>query len=76
MTKTQKAMGVGSDFSIYNGGSVMILRGHSEECEAWIEQNVGNDETQTFAGGIVVEPRYMQAIIDGLEAEGFTGRWI
>jgi hypothetical protein len=80
MNNTQKAIGCGSDFSvqnggIQNGGSVFIVRAHSDECEEWMTENVGNDETQTFGGGIVVEPRYVQGVIEGLESNGFTGRW-
>lgn len=62
------------DFTIQNGGSIIILRGHSQECVDWLNQNVRNDETQTFGGGIVVEPRYIEPILDGLQAEGFFGR--
>lgn len=74
MTKTKKAIGCGSDFSVHNGGSVFILRAHSDECQQWMDDHVGNDETQHFGGGIVVEHRYIQDIINGLESEGFTGK--
>lgn len=71
---TIHALGVGSDFSVQNGGSVCILRAHSDECQNWIDEHVGNSETQRFGGGIVVEPRYIGPLIEALESEGFTGK--
>ena len=63
-----------ADFSVANHGSICILTGISQECKDWIEQHVGNSETQTWGKrGIVIEPRYVQDIITGLESEGFTG---
>lgn len=76
INSTIHALGVGSDFSVQDGGSVCILRAHTEECQQWIDANVGDDETQRWGGGIIVEPRYLGPIVEGLDAEGFTGREI
>lgn len=71
ITSILKALG--RDFSVQNEGSIFILRAHTDECQEWIDSHVGNDQTQTFGSGIVVEHRYIQDIVNGLENEGFTG---
>ena len=61
------------DFTVNNQGSIFILTGISEACREWIETHVGDDQSMTWGKGIVVEHRYIQDIIDGLQAEGFVG---
>jgi hypothetical protein len=73
---TIHALGVGSDFTVQDGGSVHILRAHSDECQNWIDEHVGDSETQRFGGGIIVESRYLGPLIEALQSEGFTGRGI
>lgn len=62
-----------TDFTVANHGSIFILTGITPECDAWIEEHVGDGETQRWCGGIVCEPRYIADIVSGLEAEGFKG---
>lgn len=63
-----------ADFSVANHGSIFILTGLTPECIAWIEERVGDEETQTWGrNGIVVEPRYIADIVIGLQGNGFTG---
>ena len=62
------------DFTVNNQGTIFILTGITDSCKAWIEEHVGNDETQAWGkDGIVVEHRYIQDIVNGLQAEGFVG---
>ena len=64
----------GPDFTVTNHGSICILTGQNEICRGWIAKHVGDENTQTWGQfGIVVEPRYIGDIIEGLQAEGFTG---
>lgn len=61
------------DFQVANHGSIYILTGLTEACREWIEEDVGADQTQTWGQhGIVVEPRYVGPIVDGLLEAGFT----
>ena len=54
-----------------NEGSIFILTPVSEEAVAWVADNLPEDVT-TWAGGVVVEPRYIGPIIDGIKNEGLT----
>lgn len=62
-----------SDFQVLNAGSIVILTPISPEADAWVEENVGiNDETQFWGKkGIVVEPRYIVDIVNGITEAGF-----
>jgi len=62
------------DFIVLNGGSVYTLRTISSACEEWIGEHV-RGETTYFGGALVVEPRYIARLVEGLEAEGFLGRF-
>jgi len=42
------------------------------EARAWLEERVGDDETQAWGAGIVVESRYIDAIVDGIQNDGFS----
>jgi hypothetical protein len=60
-----------ADFSVENHGTIVLLRPLSAECEEWVEERVGNEETLTFGGAVAVEPRYIAPIVEALIAEGF-----
>lgn len=66
MAKTNQA-----DFSVQNEGSICILHLHSQAAKDWAEEYVGDAETQTWCGGIVVEPRYIENIVVGMLDAGF-----
>jgi hypothetical protein len=53
------------DITIENHGSVVLLRAASPVGKVWIEEYVDRDGSQPFpAGTRIVEPRYLQPIID------------
>lgn len=63
-----------ADLSVQDHGSIMILTPHTDAGREWIDEHIPED-AMTWGGGIVVEPRYMEAIVcgaigDGLEVEG------
>lgn len=59
-----------SDIKADNHGSLWLLAGLTAVGVQWISENVGDDETLTFGGAVVVEPRYIVPIVDGARAEG------
>jgi len=68
-----------NDFEVANHGSLMLLYPCNDAAREWIDVNIyGTDadtgipenEVQWFGGGIVIEPRYIMDIIDGIEADG------
>jgi len=63
------------DFWIHNHGSLCVVRPKSDEARAWIEDNVG-EHTVWSGGGVVVEPRYLAPIIDGITESGMSWRWM
>lgn len=59
-----------ADLKVVNHGSIIILIGTSVEGNEWMDENVGDDETLTWGGGIVVEPRYIDDIVEGARQDG------
>jgi hypothetical protein len=60
------------DIAFENHGSIVLIRGWSGAGQAWLDENVGNDETQDFGNAIAAEPRYCSAIILGAQHEGLA----
>lgn len=61
------------DFTVANHGSICVLTGKTEACKDWINANVGDEETQKWCGGKVIEHRYVGPIVSALQSEGFIG---
>jgi hypothetical protein len=61
--------GSGADAEISNHGSIVILTPLTEPARAWISENLPGD-VMRWAGGIVIEPRYIGPIVDGMIADG------
>jgi hypothetical protein len=63
------------DFTVYaeNGrmSTVYLLRPLSEHARQWLDQNISED-SQWFGGALVVEHRYIGAIVEGIRADGLT----
>jgi hypothetical protein len=53
------------DIKFENHGSIFLIRGISLVGQAWLDENVGDDETLFFGNAIVAEPRYVAAIAQG-----------
>lgn len=60
------------DIRVDNHGSIMIVTPVTAAGKEWVDLHLNNSEMQRWAGGIVVEPRYLQDIIDGAEADGLV----
>ena len=57
------------DVTVENHGSLFLLRPHTPEAEDWIKEFV-QDDAQTFGGALVVEPRYVDVIVQGMIEHG------
>jgi hypothetical protein len=53
------------DIKFENHGSIFLIRGISVAGQAWLDENVGDDETLFFGNAVVAEPRYVAAIAQG-----------
>ena len=51
-------------------GSIILIRGLSEAGQAWLDENVGNEQTQYLGTPIAAEPRYCPAIFQGAQRDG------
>ena len=60
----------GIDLQVQNHGSLCILKPLTTAGQDWLDENVGDDETMTWAGGIVCEPRYVADIVEGAVCDG------
>lgn len=57
------------DIFVKNHGSILIFTPASAPGMEWINEHLPACALR-WAGGVVVEPRYAQPIIDGAEADG------
>lgn len=62
------------DIAFENHGSIILIHGLSDAGKAWLDENVGNDETQYFGSAIAAEPRYCGAILEGAISAGLKVR--
>ena len=53
-------------------GSICLVKPMTETAQAWVEEHLEGDETQHWCGAIVVEPRYLDPIIDGMLGDELT----
>lgn len=58
-----------SDFLCENHGSIFLLRPVSPPAFAWIEEHLPPDRI-TFGNAVVIEPRYVWAILLGIQEGG------
>jgi hypothetical protein len=59
------------DITVHNHGSIILLRAASTAGTAWIEEYVDRGGYQPFpAGTRIVEPRFLQPILDGAAEAG------
>ena len=59
------------DFTLQNHGSLCILTPLSEAGRDWAENSLPEDAMR-WCGGIVIEPRYVGDIVDGILGDGLT----
>ena len=70
-----------NDFEVQYHGSLFVLHPCNDAAREWIDIHVygtdadGGTETveqnvQWWGGGVVIEPRYLPDIIEGIEADG------
>lgn len=71
MTASQLTEASKSDIFIENHFSLFLVWPLSSRAENWIEENVSHD-CQWFGMALVVEPRYLRALIEGMLADGLS----
>jgi len=61
----------GPDFRCENHGSLFLLYPLTQSARSWIEQHLPED-VQRFSNAVVVEHRYIWAILVGIQNDGLT----
>jgi len=62
-----------ADVKIENHGSLVLIRPLTEAASDWLDENISED-AQHFGGAVVVEPRYVEAIVEGMQDDGLEVR--
>jgi hypothetical protein len=64
------------DFELANHGSLYLLCPLNSAAKDWMEENLpmDNPETQFWGSAIVIEPRYVAPIVDGIIGDGLSLR--
>lgn len=62
------------DFEVTCEGSIYLLRPLNDAAGDWISEHIP-DDAQTWAGAVVVEHRYIGAILEGLASEDVDPPW-
>jgi hypothetical protein len=61
------------DFFCENHGSIFLLRPASPAAHSWISEHLHQDR-MTFGNAVVVEHRYIWAILEGIQNDGLEVR--
>ena len=59
------------DFVLTDHGSIAVLRPVTDEAREWVDENLP-DDAQWFGRGVVIEPRYVGDIVEGILNDGLT----
>lgn len=62
------------DVTVQNNGSIIVVNFVTPAAKAWKEENIGATESWQMVGpdGVAIEPRYADAILEGLAADGLV----
>ena len=63
-----------TDLIFENHFSLFLIRPISPAGQSWLDENVGDENTLTFGGAIVCEPRYVEAVAHGAIETGLGVR--
>jgi hypothetical protein len=75
-SRIQKSSTTELDFKLENHGSLFLLRPLNPAARDWMGEHlpVDNPETQFWGDAIVIEPRYIASILDGIIGDGLVLR--
>ena len=59
-----------SDFVITDHGTIVLLTPLTPAAEEWVDQHIGDDAQLWGSNSIVVEPRYIADIVEGIRNDG------
>lgn len=59
-----------TDLHFAHYGSIFVVTPFTQAAKEWLGMHVDLEEAQYWAGGVVVEPRYVEDILVGAEDAG------
>jgi hypothetical protein len=60
-----------ADFTVRNEGSILLLTPHTGPARNWIDEHIGSENGyQPLYPTVVIEPRYVIAILEGIRVAG------
>lgn len=60
-----------TDATIRHCGSIVLIKLETEAARDWVRDNVP-DDAPYLAASLAVEPRYVDALIDGMQGAGLV----
>jgi hypothetical protein len=60
------------DFILEDHGSILFLHPQNQSAEDWINAYVSQEGYQPSWPSVLMERRYAQALVEGVQSEGFT----
>ena len=61
------------DFTIHNHGSIILVDAVTDAARTWVEEHVSQGDFQPdFPDQLIVEPRYLGDILDGMNEARLT----
>jgi hypothetical protein len=64
-----------ADFTLRDEGSILLLTPRTEPARNWIDEHIGpTNGYQPYYPTIVIEPRYLQPVLDGIAEAGLEAR--
>jgi hypothetical protein len=59
------------DIRISNQGSIFMVYPLSDAGTEWLDEHIGEESTW-FGGGLAVEHRYIEDLVEGMQGDGLT----
>jgi hypothetical protein len=72
-TFPRKAAVATPDFEVSGGGSIYIFTPLTPDARDWVAEFLPED-AQRWAGGVVIEHRYISDVVAGAQRDGFSVR--
>lgn len=57
------------DFTVENHGTIWLVRPSNDDARTWLNEHT---DGTWFGGALAVEPRYVEALVEGITEHGFT----
>jgi hypothetical protein len=61
-----------ADFTVENHGSVWLLTPETTDARNWVDENVALEPWQWLGRSFAVEPRLLDQLVEGIQAEGLS----